>query len=777
MGGDAIRAMAGSLTINGGYFEGRGLSGYSSNRNEVIYASVDMSSVVINDGHFNGRSGADAVWAETLINAGRFTVNGGIFELDKNAATIGVVYRSYTYATSDSGIIGVSFPNASPNTLYYYKEKSNSNYIEAPYDSVKSDEYSYFRLSKVYQVYVEPKQGHRTDSGLSIDPTSDVAFLYQGKKLQSTDDINWRVGDSMKVYVDPESLYFEDQNASAYGVTQSLSSTVRFDLKEYISDSNQPIVLQNQSAALSKDSSGYYIDLNTLSSTVKSKLTSGKTYCFAPTVTENWKSRREFNIWHSGSFLVTIGIDIDLFGCEITEPAYGQKPSDEAVYSDVCYDVTLKWLERMTTGDMPQDMDTSTFFKRDRLYTAYFIVTMKNPYTRADEFSFYVNGKKVENTTKMTYGFVALVEYDMRVDPIGMVQLNDVPEPVNGEYAMRSYTVPEDDNYRVKAQTGGGYQMYWYKENGATLQPSDKFEGGKKYKLRVNIETTDGYEFVDTPTVLINGHFATLKSSFDNRELTVEYTFDCPIAVTTIGALSVTVPLPEAGKALGYTASVPEGFGYEVEDYGDGSDWKDGVKWVDSNGNNLPIGTKAEAGKSYTAWVSLKINDTDLYQFAPADEVTAYMNDKDAEVYEYDEYNYGVYCTFTVGESSGSYMIGDADTDEKISILDATAIQRVLASLSVAAFNEKAADADEDTKLTILDATAIQRHLAALSTNPNSRIRLYPKSFIRIKGLWRTCTPQSLSFIRSPIYRLFSQNQDFFKKLSVSATPAAPRVN
>ena len=63
--------------------------------------------------------------------------------------------------------------------------------------------------------------------------------------------------------------------------------------------------------------------------------------------------------------------------------------------------------------------------------------------------------------------------------------------------------------------------------------------------------------------------------------------------------------------------------------------------------------------------------------------------------------------------------LGDADGDGEVTILDATAIQRKLASLPTASFDEKAADADGDDEITILDATAIQRHLASLPTNEN----------------------------------------------------------
>lgn len=60
---------------------------------------------------------------------------------------------------------------------------------------------------------------------------------------------------------------------------------------------------------------------------------------------------------------------------------------------------------------------------------------------------------------------------------------------------------------------------------------------------------------------------------------------------------------------------------------------------------------------------------------------------------------------------------GDVDGDKAVTILDATAIQRKLAELSVASYNATAADADGDKSVTILDATAIQRHLAELPTN------------------------------------------------------------
>lgn len=62
-------------------------------------------------------------------------------------------------------------------------------------------------------------------------------------------------------------------------------------------------------------------------------------------------------------------------------------------------------------------------------------------------------------------------------------------------------------------------------------------------------------------------------------------------------------------------------------------------------------------------------------------------------------------------------LLGDADGDGEVTILDATCIQRTLASLSVESYNETASDTDQDGEVTIVDATFIQRWLASLPSN------------------------------------------------------------
>lgn len=59
-------------------------------------------------------------------------------------------------------------------------------------------------------------------------------------------------------------------------------------------------------------------------------------------------------------------------------------------------------------------------------------------------------------------------------------------------------------------------------------------------------------------------------------------------------------------------------------------------------------------------------------------------------------------------------LLGDVDGDGEVTVLDATAIQRKLAYLTVEPYIEEAADVNGDGNVSIFDATAIQRMLANL---------------------------------------------------------------
>lgn len=62
-----------------------------------------------------------------------------------------------------------------------------------------------------------------------------------------------------------------------------------------------------------------------------------------------------------------------------------------------------------------------------------------------------------------------------------------------------------------------------------------------------------------------------------------------------------------------------------------------------------------------------------------------------------------------------AYLIGDADTDGEVSILDATAIQLHIADIQhISDLGLLAADADRDGDVSVLDATQIQLYIAGI---------------------------------------------------------------
>ncbi|MBE6824217.1 MAG: hypothetical protein E7513_02605 [Ruminococcaceae bacterium] len=89
--------------------------------------------------------------------------------------------------------------------------------------------------------------------------------------------------------------------------------------------------------------------------------------------------------------------------------------------------------------------------------------------------------------------------------------------------------------------------------------------------------------------------------------------------------------------------------------------------------------------------------------------------DKFYDLYDIkDEYsNYEGLVEALVG-NSGVHQIGDVNNDGKISVMDATYIQRYLADIEKNIYKETISDFDRDGDVTIIDATAIQRKLAQL---------------------------------------------------------------
>ena len=429
---------------------------------------------------------------------------------------------------------------------------------------------------------------------------------------------------------------------------------------------------------------------------------------------------------------------IDRVSINVTKPVAGSFPTFSATangnigwnvessYSLGYYQNGVLW-RNVTDGYYmtSQTSDESNRFEKGKRYqvTVSLIIT-SNYYIFADKS--LVTGSvnqyyaTVGNYNDGNEGRNIYLEYTFDLDDTVRDMSFTVSEPAIGGKPIWTVDYPSGGRYYVDDLT-----VSWY-EDGWSMMKSDTFKAGSKYTVKFRVDADDDCKFTDETVALINGKTATITEkwtdSYGDSHVRVEYTFTFSAPVVTINSVAVTVSEPEAGKSLRYTASVPAGVGYAVEDYDCTGEWKDGVQWKDESGNVIDPddGAVFQRGKTYTVAVSVILSDSDAYAF-DKDNFNATINGVPIEGrLWFGGDNVIVWHSFTLaGGSSGSYIIGDADTDKNVTILDATAIQRTLAKLRVDKFDDKAADADEDGKVTILDATDIQRYLAKLSCNPN----------------------------------------------------------
>ena len=862
VGGTAIRGIAGELTVNGGYFQGRGFASYNTRYRNCALLIANMRSVVINDGHFVGSTKADVIHNGAGFDYKKYKLKGGTFELDLNDTYLNTVYHSFLYSNSFPGAQHMFIPNPSNYTLIKRADYGLDGIKtrEVTYEELDEDPLALYEERPKY-IYVSPRSGLFSLSGETTQPTQEVEFYYGGKKYKvSEDDVTWNKISPLKLTIDPDSLYYSADN---YGSRQTVSAT--FDLLEYYSEGHQPEIATEQDITFTLGSDGLYTaDLNSISSTVKSKMLEDHTYVFKFSINEYWNGERA--VKHTGYFYVDTTKKIGGLYFKINAPEYGKKVSEEVTnyFSDEC-DVTLSWLYQSDGSSSWLTLNAGQAFQYGNKYRAVFMVTAKEGYTIDDDVKVMVNGEQIDSGLVYGTGLMTNAEYDLHVDPIEEIEIINVPKPESGQTPVYSANVPDGVTY----SPSGHYfidpqmSMTWYDEDGFSMDKTDTFKGGKQYTLKMQVWSYDGYVFSSDPAAYVNGFKAKVTETWTDftgvGHARVEYTFTCPKTVTGIDGITVHVPVPTPGEELGYTAEVPAKANYAVEDFSSGDTWKNGVKWVDENGDDLPIGTVVEAGKKYKVWVSVEVNDPDQYYFADADMISARVNGAEATVYDYDEHNYGVMFTFEVPEASakqtidsvnvtvsapeageklsytasvpdgkgyevedydgegtwldgvcwqkpdgaafevadyavaeageeyvasvsvilsdesayefadsltvtingeaaeyyfygsnnvviyraftaqggsaeptqpgetptepvvpvGKVLLGDADGDGEVTILDATIIQRKLVDLPVTKYVEAASDADQDYEVSILDATAIQRHLVSLSSNEN----------------------------------------------------------
>jgi hypothetical protein len=213
---------------------------------------------------------------------------------------------------------------------------------------------------------------------------------------------------------------------------------------------------------------------------------------------------------------------------------------------------------------------------------------------------------------------------------------------------------------------------------------------GVFYGRILNISRTDGGSFTDDALTL------TVKKQFVNYAGTA-FTDDYTASDLPLSQLVAEI-IPGYEKGITATAGKERMISVTVKDSSGNSVAGETVTMSAAYGDLLTLGnTTAITDASGKAVFTITGNrfGKEVLTFISANSVTAtasaYVSDKEPVI------------------------LGDADGDGEVTILDATAIQRKLVDFTVNNFNEDAARIT-DMELNILDATVIQRYLAGFSS-------------------------------------------------------------
>ena len=248
-----------------------------------------------------------------------------------------------------------------------------------------------------------------------------------------------------------------------------------------------------------------------------------------------------------------------------------------------------------------------------------------------DNFSATVNNNAATALpySSVRYGITYKFSLSGQVDSVEIT----IPSISVGQQMQWTASAPDGADYAVTNTsaylTANG--VTWYKD-GKTVAPGKAvtFEEGVEYKVTIGINLNDS-DKVFAPSeslkATVNGEEAVTTRPSD-KKATVAYTFTATASV--IDSVAVTVTAPVAGQKPVYSATIPEGMGYEIR-INDSSFYKNGVGWFRTDGDTnyyLTAGNTFRAGDTY--YVNVLLKPSDGYKFAK--NVTGTLNGQPAQV-------------------------------------------------------------------------------------------------------------------------------------------------
>ena len=255
------------------------------------------------------------------------------------------------------------------------------------------------------------------------------------------------------------------------------------------------------------------------------------------------------------------------------------------------------------------------------------------------------------------------------------------------------------DYKNVKTDTNAPYtitEVRWQLFN-KVLSDDFEFSSGDTVALLIGLAPKEGYELYVTSGSINGINSSDAFHLTDGRQyLQFEINITAPDEYKTQN-IELSVAEPVAGVKPSTTAACTSGYA------------------IPGTPSWTPADTTFKSGTQYT----VKIPVTAEFEMGDIDTVTAKVNGKDAKFIAERKTGkiYAYYVEYTF-DATKDYMLGDVNGDGKISVLDATLIQKYLAGLVTFSDTQKAAaDVNGDGSVSVLDATLIQKYIAGLISN------------------------------------------------------------
>ena len=402
----------------------------------------------------------------------------------------------------------------------------------------------------------------------------------------------------------------------------------------------------------------------------------------------------------------------------VKSPKVGDKPSVSS-YTPSSSNYTIKAM-RWYDNQLDREMQEYETFKANHSYALHITYCPKSDYYFPEPEEMTAGLGNV-TTYKFSY-YIGLSGLNGYPNRYVVYEFDGLPETISSvETEVYKPRAGVKLNYTATMKYSGvSPSVYrWYEGGtvsspGRTMSSSESFKAGSAYIAEVNVDAKIGSVFADgSVPCTINGVAATeITTNYPNGFRKYRVKFTTPAAGTEISSVSAQIGAVTVGKSLPAESTIQSGSNkYTVSI----ANWYlSGTVYSPSSacpGNHI-----VKDGESFI--LSLRFKPVSSAAFT--EDVTAKINGQSAVRYGSIDRNGGFVCNIrlTAQAPSLGVLLGDADGDGEVAILDATAIQRHLASLSTKSFVEKAADADESGEVAILDATAIQRWLAGLKTHP-----------------------------------------------------------